>query len=74
MNRTRLAGQGLGRQHEVLTEGRLDELAERYLKFGIRVYTGARFEQYVANPESLEEHADFLRVHGETLSEAKIAV
>jgi hypothetical protein len=74
MNRNRLAGQGLGRRHEVLTDERLEELAESYSRLRIRDYTGARFEEYVANSDGLERHANFLRVQGAALSEAKIAV
>lgn len=61
MNRDELVGSGLGRRNEILTEDRLNELAQRYSRLAIRNFTGARFEEYVANPEGLERHVRLLR-------------
>jgi hypothetical protein len=53
-NRNELVGRGIERRHEVLTDERLQDLVERYSRLGIRDFTGARFEEYVANPDGLD--------------------
>jgi hypothetical protein len=52
----RAVGGGFTSRHEVMTEERLDALERRFRMMRIQALTGARFEEYVAHPETLEDH------------------
>lgn len=53
-----VSDEALAHCRQVLTDQRLDYMAERFRRLAIRYWTGAEFHKYLLYPETLEAEAD----------------
>jgi len=66
MEITILSNESLASCREILTDERLDYLADRYLMHSVRHYTGVPFHKYLNHPDQFDRMAEYMR-HGRPL-------
>jgi hypothetical protein len=64
IRRMHLQRKGITERHELVTEERLDEMAERFIRLRVRELTRVSFKQYLDNPECYEAYAEALEGGG----------
>ena len=47
-----------------LTDARLEELADRFINFEVRLYTGTAFEDYIKDPDGFDHITRHLKAGG----------
>lgn len=56
-----LSNESLASCREILTDERLDYLADRFLMHSVRHYTGIPFHKYLDHPDEFDRMADYMR-------------
>lgn len=66
-----IGNESLAACREILTDERLDYLADRYITRSVRHYTGVPFHKYLHHPEHFDRMAEHMRKHKQVQVELK---